>query len=46
MRALDVYWRSNREWYEIKDCRPVIKENAPKEAKESFKRYVEQLKQK
>lgn len=46
MRTLDFYWKSNKEWYEIKNCVHVIREDAPKEAKESYKRYLEQIKKK
>ena len=30
--VLDYYWRTNPEWFEIKDHRFVIKEDAPEDA--------------
>lgn len=44
MKQLDLYWRSKREWWEFKNHIPVVKEDAPAEAKESFTRYLEQIK--
>ena len=45
MRVMDLYWKKNKEWYYYDDnLMPRIKENAPKEAKESYKRYLEQNK--
>jgi hypothetical protein len=44
MRKLDLYWKSNREWWEYKNHIPTIKESAPEKAKESYKRYLEQIK--
>lgn len=45
MRKYENYWSSNPDWYYFKNGRPVMSENAPEEAKESFKRYLEQHKQ-
>ena len=43
MRKLDLYWKSNRDWWEYdKDFYPVLTENAPKEVWESYLRYLEQ----
>ena len=42
MRKLDMFWMSNREWWEFKNHIPVLKESAPPEAKASYKRYLEQ----
>lgn len=44
MRKLDLFWRSNRDWWEFKNHIPVIKEDAPPEAKASYARYLEQTK--
>lgn len=44
MKKIDLYWKSNREWWEYKDHIPTIKESAPEKAKESYKRYLEQIK--
>ena len=41
MRKYDLYWMSNREWYEYdKRLIPRLKENAPPEAKLSYKNYL------
>ena len=29
MKKLDLYWKSNREWWEYIDHIPTIKESAP-----------------
>ena len=43
MRKFDYYWMSNLEWYHRKDnLVPVINDDAPPEAQESYKRYLEQ----
>lgn len=42
IRKLDLYWMSNREWWQLNNHVPVIKECAPIEAKESYIRYKEQ----
>lgn len=44
MKKLDLYWKSNREWWEYKDHIPAIKSSAPTEAKQSYERYLEQIK--
>lgn len=45
MIKLDLYWKSKREWWEFLNHIPVIKENAPKEAQDSYKNYIEQIKE-
>lgn len=45
MRKYDYYWMSNENWYYVKDngvC--YIKDDAPPEAQESWKRYRKQKK--
>ena len=42
MRAYDVFWMSNRDWYKLKNGVRIIKEDAPKEAQESFDNYLKQ----
>ena len=43
MRKLELYWRSNPEWWHRQDnLVPVINDDAPPEAQESYKRYLEQ----
>ena len=47
MRVLDLYWMTNSDWYGFADDEvgtPFLTEEAPEEAKESFKRFVEQKK--
>lgn len=45
MRNFDLFWASNREWYEwTENGDRVLKETAPKEAKDSYARYLEQRK--
>lgn len=43
MKKLDLYWKSNRDWWEYQDHIPTIKETAPPEAKASYERYLEQI---
>lgn len=47
MKALDLYWKSNPDWYDYADDEaetPFLTKVAPAEAKESFERYLEQKK--
>ena len=44
MKILDFYWSSNTDWWEWKpNGMRVIKPDAPKEAQESYKHYLEQI---
>lgn len=46
MRKMDYYWRSNKNWYyrnEYGIC--VVNDNAPPEAQESYRHYLEQCKE-
>lgn len=44
MRKLDFFWQSDPTWYHREeDGAAVINENAPPEAQESYKHYLEQL---
>ena len=44
MKRLDFYWSSNTDWWEWKpNGMRVIKPDAPKEAQESYKHYLEQI---
>ena len=45
MRKYDNYWESNDELYYVKDGRFIIREDAPKEAQESYRHYLEQCKE-
>lgn len=43
MRKLDFYWKTNKGWYYRKEngvC--VLKDDAPEEAKKSYKHFLEQ----
>ena len=43
MRKFDYYWASNKEWYHRDEYdNPILHDDAPKEAKESFERYRKQ----
>lgn len=46
MKMLDLYWRSNPNWWELKNHVPVVKETAPPEAQESYKQYLKQKSEK
>lgn len=43
MRKIDLFWQSNADWWEFSNGVPVLKENAPQEAQESYARYLEQM---
>lgn len=45
MRKMDLFWKSKKEWCHIKNSRFVINDNAPPEAQESYKHYLEQCKE-
>ena len=46
MVKLDLFWRSNEDWYHITDSNNiVINDDAPLEAKESYFKYIKQLKE-
>ena len=45
MRILEHYCMSNKDWWYLdKNLDMRIKPDAPKEAQESYKRYLEQMK--
>ncbi len=45
MRKLDYFWATNKDWWtRDENYEMIIKPDAPKEAQESYKRYLEQLK--
>ena len=43
MKKLDLYWKSDRSWWEFKNHIQVIKKDAPPKAQESYKRYLQQI---
>ena len=46
MVKLDLFWRSNEDWYHINDSNNiVINDDAPLEAKKSYFKYIKQLKE-
>ena len=45
MKKLDYYWASNPDWcYRDENYVERLKPNAPKEAQDSYKHYLEQCK--
>lgn len=47
MRKLDLYWMTNRAWYDFtndEDATPYLLDDAPAEAKASYEHYLEQIK--
>ena len=43
MRKIDLYWKTNPDWWYVKNLEFHLREDAPKEAKESYERYLKQL---
>jgi len=44
MKKVDLFWQSNRDWWEFRNHIPAVKKTAPPEAKASYQRYLEQTK--
>ena len=42
MKKLDYYWATNRDWVSFEGCVVTLKPDAPKEAQDSYKHYLEQ----
>ena len=42
MRLLNLLWMSKPEWWELKNHIPVVREDAPPEAQESYRQYLKQ----
>lgn len=47
MKNLDLFWRSNRSWYHYEEVEkdiliPVVNDDAPSEAKQSYENYLKQ----
>ena len=45
MRKFDYFWCSKKEWYHYEDLIRVVNDDAPKEAQESYKHFLEQQKE-
>ena len=43
MRALDLHWMDNPKWWEYVNGEVRVKDDAPKEAKESYDHYLKQI---
>lgn len=43
MRAMDFHWMARDEWWHFVNYTPVVRPDAPIEAKVSYERYLEQL---
>lgn len=43
MVSLESYWMKNKDWSHREDGQLVINDDAPEEAKESYKKYLNQL---
>lgn len=45
MKKLDLYWKSKKEWRILQDNGTyIVNPDAPKEAQDSYKHYLEQIK--
>lgn len=45
MLKMENKWRENKDWWHYNEYGlPVVNDDAPEEAKESYKKYVEQSK--
>ena len=45
MKKLDFFWKTNKNWYHLTDDLDfVLNDDAPPEARESYKHYLEQIK--
>ncbi len=40
MRSLDLFWKTNRDWWKYCNGIPVLKENAPSEAHQIYQNYI------
>ena len=45
MRKFDIYWQSNKDWFYFDGFMPKVKDDAPQEAKDSYKHYLQQTKE-
>ena len=42
-KKLELYWRSNPEWWHIEGSKQILNKNAPIEAKKSYQIYLKQI---
>ena len=42
MKKLDFYWMSKEDWWDLDNYVPVVRPDAPQEAQDSYKHYLEQ----
>ena len=40
MIKMDMYWMSKREWWEFKNHAPVVRDDAPPEAQQSYRNFL------
>ncbi len=45
MRSLDLHWMDKEEWIDFSGEFPKVRDDAPEEAKKSFRHYEEQTKE-
>lgn len=43
MKKVDLFWKSNHDWWEFKNGIPTLKESVPQEARDSYEHYLEQM---
>lgn len=46
MMIIDMAWRRNKDWWHWEDGHAVINEDAPPEAQESYKNYIDAVQNK
>lgn len=42
MVKLDMYWASEKSWLKFEDDKILLRDNAPEEAKQSYRRYIKE----
>lgn len=43
-KKLNLFWKSNPEWWHVEGNNLVVNDDAPVEAKRSYKKYLKQIK--
>ena len=46
MTTLDLYWKSNKDWFHWEGFKAVLNNDAPPEAKKSYENYLRQKQEK